>query len=83
VPVDALKALATAPFPVGDEGWRSAIVSTAGTEDGTIIMRGGKTPNYDAEQRQRAACATRQGRLAARLMSERDTRNYERRNTEA
>ena len=49
IAVDAIKA-ASAPhhFLSVTKGGHSAIVHTAGNEDCHIILRGGKTPNYDA-----------------------------------
>jgi len=49
IAVDAIKA-AAAPhhFLSVTKGGHSAIVSTGGNEDCHVILRGGKTPNYDA-----------------------------------
>ncbi|HKT99355.1 MAG TPA: 3-deoxy-7-phosphoheptulonate synthase, partial [Paraburkholderia sp.] len=49
IAVDAIKA-ASQPhhFLSVTKGGHSAIVSTAGNEDCHVILRGGKTPNYDA-----------------------------------
>jgi 3-deoxy-7-phosphoheptulonate synthase len=49
IAVDAIKAAASPHhfLSVTKEG-QSAIVSTAGNEDCHVILRGGKTPNYDA-----------------------------------
>jgi 3-deoxy-7-phosphoheptulonate synthase len=49
IAVDAIKA-ASQPhhFLSVTKGGHSAIVSTNGNEDCHIILRGGKTPNYDA-----------------------------------
>ena len=54
IAVDAIKA-ASAPhhFLSVTKGGHSAIVHTAGNEDCHIILRGGKTPNYDAAERRR------------------------------
>ena len=56
IAVDAIKA-ASAPhhFLSVTKGGHSAIVHTAGNEDCHIILRGGKTPNYDAASVE-AAC---------------------------
>ena len=43
------------------KGGHSAIVSTAGNEDCHIILRGGKTPNYDAGKRERRLQRHQQG----------------------
>lgn len=57
IAVDAIKA-ASRPhhFLSVTKGGHSAIVSTGGNEDCHIILRGGKTPNYDAASVE-AACA--------------------------
>ncbi len=49
IAVDAIKAAASPHhfLSVTKEG-RSAIISTTGNEDCHVILRGGKTPNYDA-----------------------------------
>jgi 3-deoxy-7-phosphoheptulonate synthase len=69
IAVEAIKA-ASQPhhFLSVTKGGHSAIVSTNGNEDCHIILRGGKTPNYDAASVD-AACKNiaAQG-LAARLM---------------
>jgi 3-deoxy-7-phosphoheptulonate synthase len=46
----------------------SAIFSTAGNEDCHIILRGGKTPNYDAESVAAAVSQLQRAGLPARLM---------------
>jgi 3-deoxy-7-phosphoheptulonate synthase len=46
----------------------SAIFSTAGNEDCHIILRGGKTPNYDAESVAAAVAQLQGAGLPARLM---------------
>lgn len=46
----------------------SAIYSTTGNNDCHIILRGGKTPNYDAESVKAAAAQLQNADLAARLM---------------
>jgi 3-deoxy-7-phosphoheptulonate synthase len=46
----------------------SAIFSTAGNEDCHIILRGGKTPNYDAESVAAAVSQLQGAGLPARLM---------------
>lgn len=69
IAVDAIKA-ASQPhhFLSVTKGGHSAIVSTAGNEDCHIILRGGKTPNYDAASVQEACDAIAKSGLAARLM---------------
>ncbi|KRG71575.1 3-deoxy-7-phosphoheptulonate synthase [Pseudoxanthomonas dokdonensis] len=47
---------------------RSAIASTAGNPDGHVILRGGKTPNYDADSIQVASQVLANAGLPARLM---------------
>jgi len=69
IAVDAIKA-ASQPhhFLSVTKGGHSAIVSTSGNEDCHIILRGGKTPNYDAASVQEACEAIAKAGLAARLM---------------
>ncbi|WER47714.1 3-deoxy-7-phosphoheptulonate synthase AroG [Cupriavidus sp. WKF15] len=69
IAVDAIKA-ASQPhhFLSVTKGGHSAIVSTSGNEDCHIILRGGKTPNYDAASVQEACDAIAKSGLAARLM---------------
>lgn len=69
IAVDAIKA-ASQPhhFLSVTKGGHSAIVSTNGNEDCHIILRGGKTPNYDVASVE-AACKDIAGSgLASRLM---------------
>ena len=67
--VDAIKA-ASQPhhFLSVTKGGHSAIVSTNGNEDCHIILRGGKTPNYDAANVDAACKAITNAGLAPRLM---------------
>src|SRR5246127_4883016 len=69
IAVDAIKA-ASQPhhFLSATKGGHSAIVSTAGNEDCHIILRGGKTPNYDADSVNAACADIGKAGLAARLM---------------
>jgi 3-deoxy-7-phosphoheptulonate synthase len=69
IAIDAIRA-ARSPhhFLSVTKGGHSAIVSTAGNEDCHIILRGGKTPNYDAEHVAAAAGEIAAAGLAARLM---------------
>jgi 3-deoxy-7-phosphoheptulonate synthase len=69
IAVDAIKA-ASAPhhFLSVTKGGHSAIVSTAGNEDCHIILRGGKTPNYDAASVAATCFDLATAGLAARLM---------------
>ncbi|TNC77321.1 3-deoxy-7-phosphoheptulonate synthase AroG [Janthinobacterium lividum] len=69
IAVEAIKA-ASQPhhFLSVTKGGHSAIVSTNGNEDCHIILRGGKTPNYDAASVDDACKAIAAQGLAARLM---------------
>ncbi|GBH27812.1 3-deoxy-7-phosphoheptulonate synthase AroG [Burkholderia vietnamiensis] len=71
IAVDAIKA-ASQPhhFLSVTKGGHSAIVSTAGNEDCHVILRGGKTPNYDADSVNAACADIGKAGLAARLMSD-------------
>jgi len=46
----------------------SAIFSTSGNEDSHIILRGGKSPNYDAASVNAAACELEKANLPATIM---------------
>jgi 3-deoxy-7-phosphoheptulonate synthase len=49
IAVDAVKSAAHPHhFPAVTKSGRAAIASTTGNEDGHVILRGGKAPNYDA-----------------------------------
>jgi 3-deoxy-7-phosphoheptulonate synthase len=69
IATDAIKA-AQQPhhFLSVTKGGHSAIVSTKGNEDCHIILRGGKTPNYDAPSVQAACEDLGKAGLAQRLM---------------
>ena len=69
IAVDAIKA-AAAPhhFLSVTKAGHSAIVSTNGNEDCHVILRGGKTINYDAASVDAAAADVATAGLAARLM---------------
>jgi 3-deoxy-7-phosphoheptulonate synthase len=69
VAVDAVKA-ASAPhhFLSVTKGGHSAIVSTAGNEDCHVILRGGRTPNYDAASVDAVCAELGQAGLAPRVM---------------
>ncbi|AJE97510.1 3-deoxy-7-phosphoheptulonate synthase AroG [Pandoraea apista] len=69
IAVDAIKA-ASQPhhFLSVTKGGHSAIVSTSGNEDCHLILRGGKTPNYDAASVQAACDDIAKSGLAARVM---------------
>lgn len=69
IAVDAIKAAASPHhfLSVTKEG-HSAIISTSGNEDCHVILRGGKTPNYDAASIDAAAKELAQSGLNAKLM---------------
>ncbi len=69
IAVDAIKA-ASQPhhFLSVTKGGRSAIVSTNGNEDCHVILRGGKTPNYDAPSVAAACQDIAKAGLAQRIM---------------
>ena len=69
IAVDAIKA-ASQPhhFLSVTKGGHSAIVSTNGNEDCHVILRGGKTPNYDAVSVDAACKDIAASGLASRLM---------------
>jgi 3-deoxy-7-phosphoheptulonate synthase len=69
IAVDAIRA-AQAPhhFLSVTKGGHSAIVSTTGNEDCHIILRGGKTPNYDAASVDAAARGLAETGIPGRLM---------------
>ncbi|MBX6320022.1 3-deoxy-7-phosphoheptulonate synthase AroG [Pigmentiphaga sp.] len=69
IAVDAIKA-ASQPhhFLSVTKGGVSAIVSTNGNEDCHVILRGGKTPNYDAASVEAAAQEMAKAGLAQRVM---------------
>ena len=69
IALDAIRA-AQAPhhfLSVTKDG-HSAIVSTTGNEDCHIILRGGKTPNYDAANVNSAAKSLAEAAIPARIM---------------
>jgi 3-deoxy-7-phosphoheptulonate synthase len=69
IALDAIRA-AQAPhhfLSVTKDG-HSAIVSTTGNEDCHVILRGGKTPNYDAANVNAAATSLAEAGIAARIM---------------
>ncbi|MET3134404.1 3-deoxy-7-phosphoheptulonate synthase [Oxalobacteraceae bacterium GrIS 1.11] len=69
IAVEAIKAASQSHhFLSVTKGGHSAIVSTNGNEDCHIILRGGKTPNYDAVSVDQACQAIAAQGLAARLM---------------
>ncbi|WP_238908305.1 3-deoxy-7-phosphoheptulonate synthase AroG [Achromobacter ruhlandii] len=69
IAVDAIKA-ASQPhhFLSVTKGGHSVIVSTAGNEDCHVILRGGKTPNYDAASVDAACQDMSKAGLAQRIM---------------
>ncbi len=69
IAVDAIKASSQPHYFLSvTKGGHSAIVSTGGNEDCHVILRGGKTPNYDADNVQAASAEIAKAGLAARLM---------------
>jgi len=69
IAVEAIKA-ASQPhhFLSVTKGGHSAIVSTMGNQDCHVILRGGKTPNYDAQSVEQAVQALVQAGVTPRLM---------------
>jgi 3-deoxy-7-phosphoheptulonate synthase len=69
IAVDAIKAAASPHhfLSVTKQG-QSAIVSTTGNEDCHVILRGGKTPNYDSESVNAAAHELANAGLNSKLM---------------
>jgi 3-deoxy-7-phosphoheptulonate synthase len=69
IAVDAIRA-ARAPhhFMGVTKGGHSAIVATTGNEDCHVVLRGGKTPNYDAASVDAACKALGEAGLAQNLM---------------
>jgi 3-deoxy-7-phosphoheptulonate synthase len=55
-------------FMAVTKGGRSAIAATTGNSDCHVILRGGRTPNYDAASVEAAALELAQSGLAPRLM---------------
>jgi 3-deoxy-7-phosphoheptulonate synthase len=69
IAVDAIKAAASPHhFLSVTKAGHSAIVSTAGNEDCHVILRGGKTPNYEASYVDAAARELADCGLAAKVM---------------
>jgi 3-deoxy-7-phosphoheptulonate synthase len=69
IAVDAIKAAASPHhFLSVTKAGHSAIVSTNGNEDCHVILRGGKTTNYDAASVEAACAELGKSALAARLM---------------
>ena len=69
IAVDALRAARVPHHFMGvTKAGHSAIVSTRGNEDCHIVLRGGKTPNYDAASVDAACRALGEAGLAQKLM---------------
>ncbi|MCX7168821.1 MAG: 3-deoxy-7-phosphoheptulonate synthase AroG [Proteobacteria bacterium] len=69
IAVDAIRAAASPHhFLSVTKAGHSAIVSTNGNEDCHVILRGGKTPNYDAASVEAACQELGKSGLAARVM---------------
>ncbi|MER1968388.1 3-deoxy-7-phosphoheptulonate synthase AroG [Castellaniella sp. GW247-6E4] len=66
---DAIKAASQPHYFLSvTKGGHSAIVSTVGNEDCHMILRGGKSPNYDAESIEAASQALEKAGMRPRLM---------------
>jgi len=69
IAIDALKAASNSHYFLSvTKGGHSAIVATRGNEDCHVILRGGKTPNYQAEFVQAAAEALDKAGMRQRVM---------------
>ncbi len=69
IAIDAIKAAqGSHHFLSVTKGGHSAIVSTNGNEDCHVILRGGKTPNYDAASVEAVCAEIGKAGLAQRLM---------------
>jgi 3-deoxy-7-phosphoheptulonate synthase len=69
IAVDAIKASSQPHYFLSvTKGGHSAIVSTSGNEDCHVILRGGKQPNFDAQNVETASAEIAKAGLAARLM---------------
>ncbi|CAM5412921.1 3-deoxy-7-phosphoheptulonate synthase AroG [Eoetvoesiella caeni] len=69
IAVDAIKAASQSHhFLSVTKGGHSAIVSTAGNNDCHVILRGGKVPNYDAENVEQACQVLAKAGLPQRIM---------------
>lgn len=69
IAIDAIKAASHSHhFLSVTKGGHSAIVATAGNEDCHVILRGGKTPNYDAASISAACEEMAKSGLAQRVM---------------
>ena len=69
IAIDAIKAAAHPHhFLSVTKAGHSAIVSTGGNEDCHVILRGGKTPNYDAQSVEAACAEAVAANIACRLM---------------
>jgi 3-deoxy-7-phosphoheptulonate synthase len=55
-------------FPAVTKDGRAAIASTTGNEDCHIVLRGGRTPNYDAENVEAASAESLRRGLLPRIM---------------
>lgn len=69
IAIDAIKAASQPHYFLSvTKGGHSAIVSTVGNNDCHAILRGGKAPNYDAQNVRAAAEAMEKAGLVARIM---------------
>ena len=80
IAVDAVQAAAHSHcfLSVTKQG-QGAIVTTLGNEDCHVILRGGRTPNYDADNVEAASAAMASGGLPPRLMIDASHANSDRR----
>lgn len=78
IALDAMKAASQSHcFLSVTKGGYSAIVTTAGNDDCHIILRGGKTPNYDAESVNAACEKIEKNGMTPRLMIDASHANSE------
>ncbi len=78
IAIDAIKAAqGSHHFLSVTKGGHSAIVSTNGNEDCHVILRGGKTPNYDAASVEAVCAEVGKAGLAQRLMVDASHANSE------
>ncbi len=78
IAIDAIKAAqGSHHFLSVTKGGHSAIVSTNGNEDCHVILRGGKTPNYDAASDEAVCAEVGKAGLAQRLMVDASHANSE------
>ena len=80
IALDAIKAAAVPHhFLSVTKSGRSAIVSTTGNDDCHLILRGGRTPNYDARSVAEICATIEESQLAPRVMIDASHGNSEKR----